>query len=215
MTNVADPTHNPDVFSGFGPETTDWEGIHQADGARTLLDSRNDDAGQPPAPMQSLAPDTTSPAGEPPDYVAPIDGARKAALEPRDPGPSPGQPIPEGTGIVIHHVWETIERAGESAIIHKILAIGQQPVLILGKNEQRSKAKIGNSGSETVSLGMSDSVTAGGPNAWDLASTDSPLEINHRDWMWAVCATGVGSLQIIETVSELSPTQLGTIKKTQ
>lgn len=215
MTNVVDPTQNPDVFSGFGPETTDWEGIHQADGARALLDSRNDDAGQPPAPVQSLAPDKTSPGGEPPAYVAPIDSARKAALEPRAPGGSPGQPVPEDTGIVIHHVWETIDRAGESASIRKILSITDVPVLIMGKNEQRSRALIKNSGTETVSLGMDDTVTTG-PNSWDLASTDSPIDIHHRDWMWAVCASGkTGQLQIMETISELSPTQLGVLKKTQ
>lgn len=211
--DVVDPTKDPSVFSGFGPESTDWDHIDQDAGARRLLDQSNNTGDAVPPPVGQLAPSTTSPAGEPPNYVAPIDAERKQALEPRAPGPAPGQKIDTGESIVIHHVWETIERAGESAIIHKVIAIGQNAVQLLGKNEQRSKATIQNYGTVTVSLGMDESVAAGSTNSFELDAGAS-LDIHHRDWMWCVCTTGTGQLQVIETLSEISPTQLGVLKKT-
>ena len=199
-------------FTGFGPETIDWE-AHDGAG-RVLLESTTVESNVPAVPVGQLAPSVTSPAGEPPNYIAPQDKARKSALEPRAPGVGDGQPIPTGERIVMHHVYETIERGAETAIIHAVPSIGSTPVQIVGKSEQRSKATIQNNGTVTVSLGMDEALSATGFNRFDL-SAGSSLDIHHRDQMWAVCASGTGQLQIIVTISEISPTQLGVLRDTR
>lgn len=200
---------------GFGPEDTDIEQVRFGpDSDRILLDTDAAESDQPPVPEQSLAPATESPAGEPPAYMPPIDPARRQALAPRAPGVSPPGPIPTGESLVVHHVMETMTRAAETAIPHKVLTLSHVATQIMGKNDRRTKAYLKNTSTNTVvTVGMDETVTPGGVNGWDIAATDPPLEINHRDQMWAVIpASSSGSLQVFETVSEVSPTQLATLK---
>ena len=193
----------------FGPEETS----HEQEGYPLLvLESRATDDPQPPVPQQSLGPVTTAPAGQQPPYTAPGDERRQHALAPVAPrtGIDVGQPIPGGERILIHHVHETLSRAAQTAVTRK-QNVGTAAAILIGKNDRRTRLTIQNNGTVTITVGMDDSVTAGGPSGFDIAAGAS-MDFHHRDWMWVV-ATAATTCQIVETIGEQSASQLADVAK--
>lgn len=139
------------------------------------------------------------------DYVG-----TPSVTEPEGPQ-APPAPAPTPTEFVIHHVTETIERAGAIGVALRV-QVSDSPSRILGADGERQRAELLNTdAANEVDFGFSEAIAFGAPNTFPLLH-GAEETIRTRQEVWAVCAsTKTAEVAILVWREEPSGLVLGTV----